>query len=183
MSKVSPKPPPDMERGAIIVEDYRYHLWRSWNVGQLGRLCFVMLNPSTADALKNDATIRKCMGFAVALGYGGIDVVNLFAYRATDPAVLKRAAASGQNVIGPENDTFIRLVAAGSRLVIAAWGNDGSLQGRDQAVRQLLQPQRLYCLNEVNKTGQPKHPLYQPYTSPLVRLNPAKSLTTCLAQL
>ena len=75
-----------MMKGAVISDckRYRYRLWRIWN-GSQSRLVFVMLNPSTADGEQDDPTIRKCVGFAERLGYGGIEVVNLFAWRATDP--------------------------------------------------------------------------------------------------
>jgi len=74
-----------MERDALIspCSQYRYWLLRRWSNRPLAT--FVMLNPSTADANSDDATIRKCMGFADAWGLGGIWVVNLFALRSTNP--------------------------------------------------------------------------------------------------
>ena len=80
---------------------YRYRLWRKWGCGS--PLLFVMLNPSTADAEVDDATIRRCLGFADAHGFGELEVVNLYAYRATDPADLKRAGYP----VGPDNDAHI----------------------------------------------------------------------------
>jgi hypothetical protein len=54
-------------------------------------VCFVLLNPSTADETREDPTVRRCIGFARSLGYGALEVVNLYAYVATDPAELRRA--------------------------------------------------------------------------------------------
>jgi hypothetical protein len=150
---------------------YRYRLWREWDA-QAPKLAFIMLNPSTADAEKNDPTIRRCIGFARAWGYGAIEVVNLFAYRATDPQELRAAAEP----IGKENDRHLLAAMERSQTLILAWGNWGSLYQRDQAVLRLLsqqpvsqqpvsqqpvlsQQKRLYCLGK-NQSGQPRHPLY-----------------------
>ena len=59
-----------------------------------------MLNPSTADGETDDATIRVCRGRALRMGYGGIIVVNLFAYRATSPDNMECAA----DPFGPDNE-------------------------------------------------------------------------------
>ena len=126
-------------------------------------MVFVMLNPSTADAAHDDPTIRKCIGFAKRFGYGAIEVVNLFAYRATDPDDLKRA----NYPIGPDNDAHIRAVCRHVTQVVAAWG--ANVSGpiplhRAQEVKRLLdelyvQPVAL----ATTKTGQPSHPLMLPY--------------------
>jgi hypothetical protein len=81
---------------------YRYRLIHDWT-GSPERVAFIMLNPSTADERTLDPTIRRCIGFAKAWGFGGIDVVNLFAWRTTDPAALARVA----DPIGPRNDGMI----------------------------------------------------------------------------
>ena len=145
-----------METGATFSDcgQYRYALWRFWQPDQ-PRVMFVGLNPSTADAEKNDPTIRRCIGFAQDWGYGGLYVVNLFAYRATLPKDLFAAEAP----IGPDNDVWVQKLANESDLIIAAWGNDGAVQGRSHTFRQLL-PQ-MKCL-KMNKSGEPAHPLYQP---------------------
>ena len=112
-----------------------------------------MLNPSIADADTDDPTIQRCMGFAATWGYGGIIVGNLFAYRTTDPDILKTI----QDPVGPMNDEFLSVISEKADITICAWGNHGKLMGRDQTVLQLLDSPK--CI-KVNKSGTPKHPLY-----------------------
>jgi len=147
---------------------YRYNLWRSWfsaNViePEAGTVLFVMLNPSTADASEDDATIRKCIGFAKKWGQGGITVVNVFGLRATDPAELFKA----DDPVGPDNDRAIREAAKSHELVVAAWGTNAAKvsRARVQRVRNML-GRRLLCLKK-SKDGHPWHPLYVPYSKAL----------------
>jgi hypothetical protein len=139
---------------------YRYHLGRQWNPLFPKRCCFIMLNPSTADAEIDDPTIRRCIGFAKAWGFGALDVVNLFAYRATDPKELFLLAA-GQ-AIGPDNDRWIRTVtgSAGCQLVVAAWGAHRMAGHRGSKVTDLID-RSMVCLGRT-KDGYPRHPLYVP---------------------
>lgn len=142
---------------------YRYSLRRWWD-DSLPWCCWIMLNPSTADAAKDDPTIKRCIKFSQRWGCGGLFVVNLFAWRATDPRQLLSAA----DPVGPKNDWSIKtwaeqcqgpLVAAwgaGGRL--CATGNDGVYDRRDRAVTRLLSGVRLQCLG-TTKDGYPKHPL------------------------
>ncbi len=134
---------------------YRYRLWRTWDEDK-PPLVFVMLNPSTADADKDDPTIRRCMGFARRLGHGGIVVCNLFAYRATAPEVLSTVA----DPVGPMNDEEI-VVACMARRVVAAWGAEPFARKRAADVTRRLKDAgvALYCLG-VTKEGCPRHPLY-----------------------
>lgn len=139
---------------------YRYLLWRS--LGENGRanssrsMLLVMLNPNTADELRNDPTIRRCIGFANAWGYNRIEVVNLFAYRAREPVMLKSAVKP----IGIHNDQIIRQRAKDAALRIVAWGNHGRLFERDHQVMELLAEfGPVFCLGKT-KSGSPKHPLY-----------------------
>jgi hypothetical protein len=145
-----------MEMGAVFDSTgrYRYTLWRSWNP-DASRLVFVMLNPSTADAHTNDATIRRCIQFAQAWGYGALEVVNLFALVATYPQTLRQAA----DPIGAECDRYLLEAAFRGDRVVLAWGNWGQLHRRDEGVLNLLSQQKLYCLG-MNQSGQPRHPLY-----------------------
>ena len=134
---------------------YRYLFRRAWDTA-LPSVGFIMLNPSTADQHHDDPTIRRCLGFARAWGFGSLEVVNLFALRATSPAAL----LASPDPVGPENDEHIRAMAARVDLVVAAWGNHGARFGRDAEVARLLGG-RVTCLR-VTAQGQPKHPLYVP---------------------
>jgi hypothetical protein len=119
------------------------------------RCLFVMLNPSTADAFVDDPTVRRCCAFARSWGYTSLSVVNLFAFRATDPAKLLRA----DDPVGPDNDHWIIREADRADLIVAAWGTQGFLRDRDQAVLDLLAPRPVYCIG-TTRTGMPRHPLY-----------------------
>lgn len=131
---------------------YRYALWRSWD--ERGpQVMFIGLNPSTADAKSDDPTIRRCIRFAQDWGFGSLCMVNVFAYRSTDPSRLREI----ENPVGRFNDRIIRHLQRDCQKVILAWGNHAEWQQRYLEVRRLIkQP---YCL-KVNKSGQPAHPLY-----------------------
>ncbi len=139
---------------------YRYSLWRSWHA-DAPRVVFIMLNPSTADASTNDATIRRCLQFAQSWQYGSLEVVNLFAFRTPYPQQLQTVP----DPIGSKCDRFIQIAVEQADRVILAWGNGGKLHGRDQAVLQLLNDRsglladRLACLGRT-QSGHPRHPLY-----------------------
>src|SRR5688572_12557148 len=93
---------------------YRYVLWRQWNEVN-GDVAFVGLNPSTADDEKDDPTIRRCIGFAKRWGYGGVVMLNLFAYRATRPDAMWAARVADADIVGPQNDAHIRLFVGGAQ--------------------------------------------------------------------
>lgn len=165
------------DRGAVISPcgTYRYHLWRRVDgMGALrgdGRCVFIMLNPSTADADRDDPTIRKCVGFARRWGYAWISVVNLFAFRATDPRALRGGGFVGGMFggpaykVGPENDDHIATVCGMASLVVCAWGTHGDLYGRDQAVLRQLRTSSVPChYLRLTKAGLPSHPLMLPYS-------------------
>ncbi|OLP04655.1 DUF1643 domain-containing protein [Rhodoferax antarcticus] len=123
------------------------------------RVVYIMLNPSTADADVDDATIRKCAGFGKRLGYGGFDVVNLYAFRATKPADLKQASYP----VGERNDEFIRSSLLTTSTVICAWGSNAKGLARPVEVLTLLKsigkkPMAL----QINAGGVPAHPLMLP---------------------
>ncbi len=138
---------------------YRYSLSRTWDTS-LPRILFVGLNPSTADEQCDDPTVRRCIGFARSWGYGGLVLVNLFAYRTTDPNELKNVEAP----VGPDNDRWIATEKSRVERIVAAWGNHGVLLNRDEAVLATLG--RVYCLG-VTKAGCPRHPLYLASNTPL----------------
>jgi len=143
-----------MEKGASFSScgRYRYKLWRIWDDSKPIAM-FVGLNPSTADETNDDPTVAKCQRYARQWGYGGIYMANIFAYRATDPSVMKEAT----DPVGPDNDISLIAMASTASIVIAAWGNHGSHKGRSQCIRKLLTD--LYFL-KMNKSGEPAHPLY-----------------------
>ena len=145
-----------MKTTAVISPDgiYRYHLRRVWDA-TLKRVAWIMLNPSTADANEDDPTIRRCIDFTKAWGYGGIDVVNLFALRATKPDVIK----THSDPIGMLNDEWILKITSNSEIdhIIAAWGRRGAFKGRDQQVIKNLEH---HSLSMIGKAEFPRHPLY-----------------------
>lgn len=152
-----------MQRDAVLSDcgAYRYRLTRTWD-DRCRPLLYIMLNPSTADALVDDATIRVCIGRAQRLVCGGIIVVNLFAYRATQPHDMLLAA----DPVGPENDAHIhRALDDDPKMVIAAWGGNGNYRGRAAKVKQLCGLRRvtLHCLG-TTQDGQPRHPLRIAYS-------------------
>ena len=131
---------------------YRFALWRTWDDTKP----FVMiigLNPSTADEVENDPTITRCINFAKFWGYGGVCMANLFAYRATEPSVMK----SQHDPVGAENDMWLTKLAQDAGIVVAAWGNDGCHLNRSKVVKDLI-PNLHYL--KMNKSGEPAHPLY-----------------------
>lgn len=115
-----------------------------------------MLNPSTADEQRNDPTIQRCIEFARIWQFGSVEVVNLFAYRATDMKELLKV----NDPVGEENDLFIEQAIERCSTIVVGWGTKGTLLGRDRQVMQLLTCKKdLYCLG-VTKDGHPRHPLY-----------------------
>ncbi|WP_199313846.1 DUF1643 domain-containing protein [Leptolyngbya sp. FACHB-671] len=150
-------PPVQLKTGATFdpTGTYRYSLWREWDANA-PKVGFIMLNPSSADAEKNDPTIRRCISFAQFWGYGCLEVVNLFAYRATHLKDLLQAT----DPIGDKNDRYLNAAMQTAEMLVVAWGNWGSLNQRDQAVLQLVSEHRHVCCLSVNRSGQPRHPLY-----------------------
>lgn len=141
---------------------YRYLLTRRWGDGP--PVLFVMLNPSTADAEFDDATARRCIGFASTWGYPAMEVVNLFALRAKDPLQLKLVRF---DPVGPENTRYIREAARRAGVIVAAWGAHGQLFGRDLAVLDLLRERHaVYCLGKT-ALGFPRHPVRLSRATPL----------------
>ena len=149
-------------------ECYRYLLTRTWDP-DAGRVLFVMLNPSTATEVQNDPTVERCERRARALGYGAFRVTNIFAFRATDPKVMRAAP----DPIGPANDAAIADSAAWADRIICAWGTHGAHLGRGAAVEALLRGtgQPLFHLG-LSQAGHPKHPLYITYSQAPVAWNP-----------
>lgn len=148
----------DARSGAVFSAcgQWRYLLWRLERPrGKL--LGMGLLNPSTADHRADDPTIRQCRARAAQAGAAGVLVWNLFAFRATLPADLKRAA----DPVGPGNDAAIALALSLCRRTILGWGTHGCYQGRDKVVLAACSAagHRLQALG-ITASGQPRHPLY-----------------------
>lgn len=149
-----------MHKDAVLSEcgRYRYLLTRGWDLDKPS-VAFVMLNPSTADATVDDPTIRRCLGFARAWGFGRLQVVNLFAWRATDPAELVECG----DPVGQETDGHILEAVLQSRRIVAAWGAGVPklYENRPAVVRRLVYDAggTVLCLG-ITKGGEPRHPLY-----------------------
>lgn len=139
-------------------ETYRYLLTRVWGLGP--KALFVMLNPSTATEVQNDPTVERCERRARALGFGAFRVTNIFAYRATDPKVMRAAA----DPVGPGNDAAILESVRWADSIVCAWGNHGLHLDRGEKVEALLRGAgaRLTHLGLTGQ-GQPRHPLYVGY--------------------
>lgn len=162
----------DFNQGAMFSGDrtYRWKLWRRWDPAK-PELAVIGLNPSTADETNDDATVRRCLGFARDWGYGRLLMLNLFPYRAKSPITL--AGWYSDRVIGPNPrlDSLagnakhimgegIRVQAAGGA-ILAAWGSHGALLGQCDNLAALMDSQglRVACLG-LTRAGEPKHPLY-----------------------
>lgn len=151
-----------IERTTIFspCRQFRHTLWREFYPEltktdlQDSYVQFIGLNPSTADETHDDPTVRRCMAYAKAWGFGALCMTNAFAFRSTDPAGM----LNHPNPIGISNDYWLSQVAQHAGIVIAAWGNDGSHRGRDVVIRKLIP--NLHCLKINTNTGQPAHPLY-----------------------
>ena len=175
-----------VHRSAEISECGRYRWWlrRSWqlwndmgeHVTGKGVCCFVMLNPSTADALQDDPTIRRCIDFARRWQYDTLVVRNLFAYRATDP---KELLNPNVDVVGGNRAEIELTTALTANMVIAAWGA-GAPFGRGERVlklwRDTFPKKEIYCLGKT-KNGHPRHPLYVAGSTRPELFNPPKAST------
>jgi hypothetical protein len=156
---------------AAFSADRRHRWWlqRGWNPDQ-PQLLFIGLNPSRADADRDDPTLRRLIGFARAWGFGGLEVVNLFARCSASPAVLRRSA----DPVGYENDQWLQRSLASADALWLGWGNGGAWRQRDQQVLDLLMPQLRAAMPllavGLTASGQPRHPLYAPAAAQPLRL-------------
>lgn len=155
-----------VDAGAVSTQDgkYRYQLWRVWDKSK-PRAAIIMLNPSTADAATDDPTIKSCVRLLDALEFGGFNVVNLFAYRATDPKELPRS----DRARGALNPRHIEHVCKQSKTVICAWGANVRAREVSKGVLGLIElnHDRAYCFGKNQVGGSPKHPLYIKTGTPL----------------
>jgi hypothetical protein len=164
---------PDMAgyRSAVFssCRKYRYHLAIDLvdYADMSDCINFVMLNPSTADAFKNDPTVERCCRRAIAGGYGRVIITNLFAYRSTDPAALLDL----EDPEGPLNPAYLELARCFCHTRVFGWGPNVDKSPKLSAVADRVSApighELNYCLG-VTKSGHPRHPLYVPYSQELV---------------
>jgi hypothetical protein len=152
--------------GAVVDGPYRYSLWREWDPDR-PRLLWVLLNPSTADANREDPTLRRCLAFSRTWSFGSLEIVNLYAWRSPTPEDLTRV----ENPVGDQNDRYIQEAVQRAAKIVVAWGAYKALHGRDRAVIDLL-AQPLWCLGKT-RDGNPRHPLYLKADTPLCPFQPA----------
>lgn len=161
----------DSNSGAMFDESrkYRYSLWRRWHEGATisEMAMFVGVNPSTADETEPDNTVTRCINFAKDWGFGGMIMTNLFAYRETNPKIMKAQAEP----VGELNDQALKQISKVAGKVVCCWGVNGIHRNRCVMVKHLLKQQcgrAMFCLG-TTKDGHPNHPLYLPSDTKLVR--------------
>jgi hypothetical protein len=150
-------PIPAQNDGAIIEGAYRYLLWRTWDASR-PRALWILLNPSVADARLDDRTLGRCKAYSANWQFGGLEIVNLFAFRTPHPHDLFQEA----DPVGQDNDQYLAAAARRATDIVLAWGAHGSHQQRDRAVLALLEAHTTvspYCLG-VTVSNSPRHPLY-----------------------
>lgn len=151
-----------MTKGARFSECrvWRYALWRTWDPAR-APLVFVGLNPSTADETQDDPTIRRCLGFARDFGCGGLHMLNIFAFRTTNPDGLRWT----DDPVGPDNEREFMALAAWPKRprAICAWGKGGGYMDQGRIGLRWLQDAGIEpeCLG-TTKEGYPRHPLFLP---------------------
>ena len=165
-------PGSELVSGAQMSRDgvYRYHLWRTWDESRPS-MVWIMLNPSTADSEIDDPTIRRCISFAKRIDCGGIDVINLYALRATKPKhLLDHPDPEGPHNVG----VWKNVLRDHTRPVMAAWGasKPGPLPGSAAATWWLRRPSTAHCLG-LTQAGHPRHPLYVSNDTPLLPYRPS----------
>lgn len=182
-----------LSAGAVISDDgrYRYVLWREWRgshdpahwkwlgvndgagqpLGEPRPVLFVMLNPSTADSTQDDPTIRRCVSFARRWRYERLEVVNLFAHRATDPEALL-ALGDIDDPAGPDNLAQVQAAASRAGLIVCAWGCHGAHLGQAETVLGWLGEGTPLHVLGLTMSRMPRHPLFVRGDAPLRRWEP-----------
>lgn len=163
--------------GSAVISDcglYRYRLERTLRDDDGPTVAFIMVNPSIADAEQDDATIRKCIGFAKTFGAAELIVGNKFAFRATDIKALR----STSDPVGPINDQHIAQILYDADIAIVAWGAlaklPETLRGRWKDVVRMADAVRrsgpcdLFAIG-TNADGHPRHPLMTGYDVPIAK--------------
>lgn len=137
-----------------------------------GTVLWIMLNPSTADAHVDDPTIRKVVGFSRLHRFSRAIVVNLFAFRSTDPKACESAMVTDFDAaVGPDNQQHVMEAAIDAEAIVCAWGAAPWAEEQARAVcgwlDDLVHAPEGICLG-TTKSGAPKHPLYVPYAQRFV---------------
>lgn len=136
---------------------YRYALERRWDVGPF--VTWIMLNPSKADEVQDDATIRRCIGYSKRWGAGGALIGNLYALMSTDPARLMEV----DDPVGPDTDVWLEVMIMRSSMIVAAWGAHRMAGRRSHEVVKMARSKPLVCLGRT-RSGDPMHPVRLPYS-------------------
>lgn len=140
--------------------NYRYVLWRIWEVNK-PKVMFIGLNPSTANEISDDPTIRRVKSMAQNWGFGGVYMCNLFAFISPYPEDLKSWADPVA-----DNDKWLAKAATLSQEIVFAWGNFKEAQMRSKEVIALFPNAKALI---INKDGSPRHPLYVPGNTSLIK--------------
>lgn len=149
-----------LDSGALFspCRRWRYLLWRRWDPDK--DVCaFIGLNPSTADEMTDDPTVRRCIRYAKDWGYGSLWMLNAYAFRATDPKVMK---AQGANALGPRNNEYIAAATRYAKVIVAAWGAHCDSEREVDIWRLVTGAGKTLSALGWTKDGHPKHPLYLP---------------------
>lgn len=157
-----------VRKGALLSPSrtYRYILSRSWcSSSTPNQLIVIGLNPSKADARVDDPTVKKLIFITRRFGYNALMLLNLFAYRATDPKELLKV----EDPIGPMNNEILESYCSGIGDIVLAWGNGGTYMERGREVMNMLLPTNklLKCFGKTGQ-GHPCHPLYLPKETKIV---------------
>jgi hypothetical protein len=158
-----------MEKNTLIEEDYRYTLTREWDPRNPRKAVFIMLNPSIADEKVDDRTTSRCISFAKSWNCGSLEIVNIFAFRATDYNLLK--FLTKEEATGLNNITHIKAALSTASLIVCAWGKNINIHYDNyDELEDLLKGYQLFCLGRT-KEGHPRHPLYVKSATPLEIFN------------
>jgi hypothetical protein len=134
---------------------YRYTLMRRWARGPA--VLFIMLNPSTADAVQMDPTVTRCYKFARRWGYAALYVGNMYAVRSPDPLVMK---AHPDPVGNPKNDSHLSRMVRRSELTVVAWGAHATVEREREVLDLIINAGQIPHALALTKAGHPRHPLY-----------------------
>jgi len=153
-----------IDSGADFSADrkYRYSLWRVWDKS-LPKVMYIGLNPSTANEIKNDPTVKSCMRIAKSNGYGGIYMMNCYAFISTDPKLLILNPAEDEL-----NNVKLKEISEICETIVFAWGNFEVAKSRGLELLNIF-PDAMALT--VNKSGSPKHPLYCKSDTKFIKYN------------